>query len=71
MLSTEMNVFHTNIHFGLCTTLPDHVRVSVSMVGWLNHLCGGPRWEGFALLCDTGSSLAPVVSVAGGEREKE
>ena len=33
VLVIKMNVFRTNIHFGLCTTLPDHV--SVSMVGWL------------------------------------
>ena len=24
-LVNKMNVFRTNIHFGLCTTLPDHV----------------------------------------------
>ena len=24
VLSKEMSVFRTNIHFGLCTTLPDH-----------------------------------------------
>ena len=25
VLVNKMNVFRTNIHFGLCTTLPDHV----------------------------------------------
>ena len=27
VLVNKMNVFRTNIHFGLCTTLPDHVSV--------------------------------------------
>jgi len=28
VLVNKMNVFRTNIHFGLCTTSPDHVSVS-------------------------------------------
>ena len=32
VLSKEMNVFHTYIHFGLCTTLPDRPSLSCRVV---------------------------------------